>query len=145
MSKYLKSVALAWILHTSQHTSHMHGTDMYLLQSSAEAGLNIQSSYMFMTIGLVPMLIGTIAFLPKRRVPWPVPNNYHEMEDSIGAYVLKNSPRSSNTQREYGEASSLEYQHLEVDEMMIINVKGQARRLMLPRRISGIRDAFPAI
>ncbi|PVD31705.1 hypothetical protein C0Q70_07123 [Pomacea canaliculata] len=31
---------------------------------------------MFLTIGLVPMLVSTVAFLPKTRVPWPLPVDY---------------------------------------------------------------------
>lgn len=36
----------------------------------------MQTSFMFLTIGLVPMLVSTVAFLPKTRVPWPLPVDY---------------------------------------------------------------------
>jgi len=31
---------------------------------------------MFVTIGIVPVLISTIAMLPRSRIPWPLPANY---------------------------------------------------------------------
>ncbi|XP_025088945.1 solute carrier family 43 member 3-like isoform X2 [Pomacea canaliculata] len=48
----------------------------YLMQLSHSEGVNVQTSFMFLTIGLVPMLVSTVAFLPKTRVPWPLPVDY---------------------------------------------------------------------
>lgn len=31
---------------------------------------------MFLTIAIVPILVSTIAFLPKSRIPWPLPATY---------------------------------------------------------------------
>jgi hypothetical protein len=58
-----------------------------MLQLSREQGVDVQTSFMFLTIGLVPMLITTVAFLPKTRVPWPLPANYgrrraHSLDES---------------------------------------------------------------
>ncbi|KAH9525235.1 hypothetical protein Btru_000767, partial [Bulinus truncatus] len=39
-------------------------------------GVNVQTSFMFLTIGIVPMLVSTVAFLPKTRIPWPLPADY---------------------------------------------------------------------
>ena len=49
---------------------------MSVPQLSHEQGVDVQTSFMFLTIGLVPMLVSTVAFLPKTRVPWPLPANY---------------------------------------------------------------------
>ncbi|XP_064612402.1 equilibrative nucleobase transporter 1-like [Liolophura sinensis] len=38
--------------------------------------INVQTSFMFLTISIVPLLVSTIAFLPKIRIPWPLPANY---------------------------------------------------------------------
>jgi hypothetical protein len=37
---------------------------------------DLQTSFMFMTMGVVPILVSTIAFLPKTKVPWPLPADY---------------------------------------------------------------------
>ena len=47
-----------------------------MFQLSHDQGVDVQTSFMFLTIGLVPMLVSTVAFLPKTRVPWPLPANY---------------------------------------------------------------------
>lgn len=38
--------------------------------------MTLQTSFMFTTIGIVPVLISTIAMLPKSRIPWPLPAEY---------------------------------------------------------------------
>ncbi|KAK7088690.1 hypothetical protein V1264_022582 [Littorina saxatilis] len=48
----------------------------YMMQLSQTLGVDRQSSFMFLTIGLVPMLVSTVAFLPKTRIPWPLPAHY---------------------------------------------------------------------
>ena len=47
-----------------------------VFQLSHDQGVYVQTSFMFLTSGLVPMLVSTVAFLPKTRVPWPLPANY---------------------------------------------------------------------
>ncbi|KAK6191320.1 hypothetical protein SNE40_003042 [Patella caerulea] len=48
----------------------------FLMQLSHYIGVNVQTSFMFLTIGIVPLLVSTIAFLPKSRIPWPLPADY---------------------------------------------------------------------
>ncbi|XP_048251805.1 equilibrative nucleobase transporter 1-like [Haliotis rufescens] len=48
----------------------------FLMKLSHFIGVNIQTSFMFLTIGIVPMLVSTIAFLPKTKIPWPLPLDY---------------------------------------------------------------------
>ena len=60
-------------------------------QGSATSGLNIQSSFMFLTVSIVPLLIGTIAFLPKTRIPWPLPEHYRERRDTLKEYIGANN------------------------------------------------------
>ncbi|KAL3858362.1 hypothetical protein ACJMK2_012955 [Sinanodonta woodiana] len=38
--------------------------------------IDFQTSFMFITVGVVPILVSSIAFLPKSRVPWPLPADY---------------------------------------------------------------------
>ena len=56
---------------------------------------------MFLTVGIVPIIVGTIAFLPKSRIPWPLPENYNEGRDSLTYYVQKRSLCTRNIQSEY--------------------------------------------
>ena len=55
---------------------------------------------MFLTVGIVPVIVGTIAFLPKSRIPWPLPENYSEGRDSLAYYVHKHSFCNRNRQGE---------------------------------------------
>ncbi|XP_067671820.1 equilibrative nucleobase transporter 1-like [Haliotis asinina] len=48
----------------------------FLMKLSHFIGVNVQTSFMFLTIGIVPMLVSTIAFLPKTKIPWPLPLDY---------------------------------------------------------------------
>ncbi|KAL8575811.1 hypothetical protein ACOMHN_014816 [Nucella lapillus] len=62
----------------------------YMMQLSHEQGVHVQTSFMFLTIGLVPMLVSTVAFLPKTRVPWPLPNNYGQRrQQSLDENLLR--------------------------------------------------------
>ncbi|XP_041349430.1 solute carrier family 43 member 3-like [Gigantopelta aegis] len=54
------------------------GVVTFLMQSSHHVGVNIQTSFMFLTIGIVPILVSTVAFLPKTRIPWPLPLDYQK-------------------------------------------------------------------
>ena len=43
---------------------------------SKQRGVSLQTSFMFMAVGIVPILVSTIALLPKSRIPWPLPADY---------------------------------------------------------------------
>ncbi|KAI0216844.1 Solute carrier family 43 member 3 [Lamellibrachia satsuma] len=60
-----------------------------VIKVSADAGLNIQTSFMFLTVSIVPLLVNTIAFLPRSRLPWPMPSEYSELPDSISTYIRR--------------------------------------------------------
>ncbi|KAK7499057.1 hypothetical protein BaRGS_00009604, partial [Batillaria attramentaria] len=70
----LTGVAGTAVLLTNLQVANLFGRHRHLLSHSQ--GVNVQTSFMFLTIGLVPMLVSTVAFLPKTRVPWPLPANY---------------------------------------------------------------------
>ncbi|XP_035827177.1 solute carrier family 43 member 3-like [Aplysia californica] len=55
---------------------YSNGLITFLMQLSHFKGVNVQTSFMFLTIGIVPLLVSTIAFLPKTCVPWPLPDDY---------------------------------------------------------------------
>ena len=40
--------------------------------------MSLQTSFMFLAVGMVPVLISTIALLPRSRIPWPLPLDYGE-------------------------------------------------------------------
>lgn len=48
----------------------------FLIQLTRSSGVTLTTSFMFVTIGIVPVLISTIAMLPRSRIPWPLPANY---------------------------------------------------------------------
>ncbi len=73
----------------------------FFFKESSTAGLNIQTSFMFFTVGIVPVIVGTIAFLPKSRIPWPLPENYSENRDSLSYYVQKHSFCNRTRQGEF--------------------------------------------
>ncbi|CAG5120757.1 unnamed protein product, partial [Candidula unifasciata] len=56
--------------------AYSNGVIALLMQLSHFNGVDIQTSFMFLTIGIVPMLVSTVAFLPKTRIPWPLPADY---------------------------------------------------------------------
>lgn len=45
-------------------------------KATNDLGVGTQTSFMFLTIAIVPILVSTIAFLPKSRIPWPLPATY---------------------------------------------------------------------
>ena len=49
-----------------------------IFQLTHQQGVDIATSFMFLAIGIVPLLVSTVAFLPKSKVPWPLPSNYGE-------------------------------------------------------------------
>ncbi|KAJ8312384.1 hypothetical protein KUTeg_009757 [Tegillarca granosa] len=54
-----------------------HASSLVLhLVKLTQYDLEIQTSFMFLTIGVIPILVSTIAFLPKSRIPWPLPASY---------------------------------------------------------------------
>ncbi|KAL4223527.1 hypothetical protein ACF0H5_016998 [Mactra antiquata] len=52
------------------------GIVIFFMKLTKESGVSLQTSFMFTTIGIVPVLISTIAMLPKSRIPWPLPAEY---------------------------------------------------------------------
>ncbi|GFS13453.1 solute carrier family 43 member 3 [Elysia marginata] len=56
--------------------AYSDGIITLLMQLSHFDGVNLQTSFMFLTIGIVPLLVSTVAFLPKTRIPWPLPADY---------------------------------------------------------------------
>ncbi|GFO08638.1 solute carrier family 43 member 3 [Plakobranchus ocellatus] len=56
--------------------AYSNGIITLLMQLSHFDGVNLQTSFMFLTIGIVPLLVSTVAFLPKTRIPWPLPADY---------------------------------------------------------------------
>jgi hypothetical protein len=42
-----------------------------VFQVSSAVGVRLQTSFMFLTLVLIPLLITTIAFLPRHKVRWP--------------------------------------------------------------------------
>ncbi|KAL5016067.1 hypothetical protein ScPMuIL_005656 [Solemya velum] len=84
----------SWILMTNIQISNLFGTKRHTVMSlfigafhssavimicmkfTHYEGINMQTSFMFLTIGVVPILVSTIAFLPKSRIPWPLPADY---------------------------------------------------------------------
>ncbi|XP_074642917.1 equilibrative nucleobase transporter 1-like [Tubulanus polymorphus] len=49
---------------------------LFLIEKTTEVGINAQLSFMFITVCIIPFLIGTIALLPNRQIPWPLPEHY---------------------------------------------------------------------
>lgn len=47
-------------------------------QLTRTSGVTLRTSFMIICIGIVPVLISTIAMLPRSRIPWPLPANYGE-------------------------------------------------------------------
>lgn len=64
---------------------------LYSLQATNDLGVGTQTSFMFLTIAIVPILVSTIAFLPKSRIPWPLPATYGNN------HVLNGHGRSKNS------------------------------------------------
>ncbi|XP_059144273.1 equilibrative nucleobase transporter 1-like [Physella acuta] len=56
--------------------AYSNGIITWLMQLFHTIGVDVQTSFMFLTIGIVPMLVSTVAFLPKTRIPWPLPADY---------------------------------------------------------------------
>ncbi|CAL1543572.1 unnamed protein product [Lymnaea stagnalis] len=56
--------------------AYSNGVITWLMMLSHFKGVDIQTSFMFLTIGIVPILVSTVAFLPKTRIPWPLPADY---------------------------------------------------------------------
>lgn len=44
-------------------------------------------SFMFLTIGIVPLLVSTIACLPKVTLKWPLPKDFKSDPETIRQYV----------------------------------------------------------
>ena len=58
---------------------------------------SIQTAFMFLTIGLIPLLVGTIAFLPKRRLLWPIlAGNQADSTNSLVEYFGKRNNAMRN-------------------------------------------------
>ena len=58
------------------HTTVLFSIFLVLRQATNDLGVGTQTSFMFLTIAIVPILVSTIAFLPKSRIPWPLPATY---------------------------------------------------------------------
>ncbi|KAI8782416.1 solute carrier family 43 member 3 [Biomphalaria glabrata] len=56
--------------------AYSNGVITWMMKLSHFSGVNVQTSFMFLTIGIVPMLVSTVAFLPKTHIPWPLPADY---------------------------------------------------------------------
>lgn len=56
---------------------------------------DIQTSFMFMTMGVVPILVSTIAFLPKTKVPWPLPADYGDGRSVAGGSSTRHRQSTS--------------------------------------------------
>ncbi|KAK6967518.1 solute carrier family 43 member 3 [Biomphalaria glabrata] len=56
--------------------AYSNGLITWMMKLSHFSGVNVQTSFMFLTIGIVPMLVSTVAFLPKTHIPWPLPADY---------------------------------------------------------------------
>ncbi|XP_045171506.2 equilibrative nucleobase transporter 1-like isoform X2 [Mercenaria mercenaria] len=52
------------------------GIVIFFMKLTKATGVTLQTSFMFTTIGIVPVLISTIAMLPRSRIPWPLPAEY---------------------------------------------------------------------
>nr|XP_022336589.1 solute carrier family 43 member 3-like isoform X2 [Crassostrea virginica]XP_022336590.1 solute carrier family 43 member 3-like isoform X2 [Crassostrea virginica] len=68
------------------------------MKATNDLGVGTQTSFMFLTIAIVPILVSTIAFLPKSRIPWPLPATYGNCNVLHGRYSgkSKNSRDSKN-------------------------------------------------
>ena len=67
-------------------------------QATNDLGVGTQTSFMFLTIAIVPILVSTIAFLPKSRIPWPLPATYGNCNVLNGRYSGKSkNSRGKNT------------------------------------------------
>ncbi|XP_052802867.1 equilibrative nucleobase transporter 1-like [Mya arenaria] len=57
-------------------SSQSGGLVILFMKLTRETDVTLQTSFMFISIGFVPVLISTIAMLPRSRIPWPLPANY---------------------------------------------------------------------
>ncbi|KAK3084936.1 hypothetical protein FSP39_021657 [Pinctada imbricata] len=64
-----------------------------------DIGVGKQTSFMFLTIAIVPILVSTIAFLPKSRIPWPLPAFYGK-RNRMGTDGRRKSIHTGNKNRE---------------------------------------------
>ena len=63
----------------------------YLFQLSGESGVPLQFSFLFYTVGIIPLLVATLALLPKTRLPWPISTLDIEHHESLTKYVRNNA------------------------------------------------------
>ncbi|CAH1801359.1 unnamed protein product [Owenia fusiformis] len=62
---------------------HASGLLLLFTKETFLDGMNIQSSFMFMTVSIIPMVINTVAILPKWHIPWPPSVNHCIFRGSI--------------------------------------------------------------
>ncbi|XP_060582882.1 equilibrative nucleobase transporter 1-like isoform X2 [Ruditapes philippinarum] len=71
------------------------GIVIFFMKLTKATGVSLQTSFMFTTIGIVPVLISTIAMLPRSRIPWPLPAEYvgtkkkHDLSEFWGIIKTK--------------------------------------------------------
>lgn len=75
---------------------HACSVIMTCMKATNDLGVGTQTSFMFLTIAIVPILVSTIAFLPKSRIPWPLPATYGNNHVLNGHGRSKNSRDSRN-------------------------------------------------
>ncbi|XP_063397408.1 equilibrative nucleobase transporter 1-like [Mytilus trossulus] len=107
------SIAGCIIMLTNLQTSNLFGDRRYTVMSSLIGGYqasaivflciksmnDIQTSFMFMTMGVVPILVSTIAFLPKTKVPWPLPADYGDGRSVAGGSSTRHRQSASEDGR----------------------------------------------
>ncbi|XP_033747020.1 solute carrier family 43 member 3-like [Pecten maximus] len=80
---------------------HSSAIILLAMKETHSSHMETQTSFMFLTIGVVPILVSTIAFLPKSRIPWPLPAGYGKQgeawKDSSGSRRTTNGQGPSKS------------------------------------------------
>ncbi|XP_048733549.2 equilibrative nucleobase transporter 1-like [Ostrea edulis] len=74
---------------------------MACMKATNDLGVGTQTSFMFLTIAIVPILVSTIAFLPKSRIPWPLPATYGNKHMLNGGSGRAKSSRDSKNREDF--------------------------------------------
>ncbi|XP_062590493.1 equilibrative nucleobase transporter 1-like isoform X1 [Saccostrea cucullata] len=74
---------------------------MGCMKATNDLGVGTQTSFMFLTIAIVPILVSTIAFLPKSRIPWPLPVTYGTNRVLNGGCVKSKNSRDSKNREDF--------------------------------------------
>ncbi|XP_064648415.1 equilibrative nucleobase transporter 1-like isoform X2 [Lineus longissimus] len=73
---------------------------MFFIAINSHEIMNVQMSFMFITVSIIPFLIGTIALLPKGRIPWPLPEDYGRRRASAtNGYLMRANRGSQKRQK----------------------------------------------